>query len=148
MNLSPKRIARIISWVNLPLTLIAFFGCSRLLISMFLIGGDNMYTSTGQEDLSDLFLTGISIGFAGVSLGVLYFVVAYKRNVNKSLSILCWVASIIMNIFCIGILVSIPTIFSQAYNITYIIIIYPATILFLSIKALIKISKSTLEVQG
>jgi hypothetical protein len=149
MNLSPKRIARIIAWVNLPLVLIAFFGCLLIII----IGGD-MHTSTGQvKDFADLFFIGMCIGFAGVGVGILYFVAAYKRNVTKGLSLLCWIASIIMNLFCIGVLyfsgIQILTGFlNYEKNIAYIIFIYPISILILSIIALIKTNRSTLEVQA
>jgi hypothetical protein len=137
MNLIPKRIARIIAWINLPLV-IAFFGCLTILI-----GGD-MHTSTGQvKDFADL----ICIGFAGVGVGILYFLVAYKRNVTKGLSLLCWIASIIMNLSCIGILCSISGIsLLDDFNTisAFIILAYPTIILILSIIALlIKTNKGT-----
>ncbi len=157
MNLSPKRIAKIVAWINFPLLLIALFVSWDLLSN----GGSSLasnasnsfpspwdFASNGDSSLAKF--AGILI-FLGIIIGVLYFVLAYSKNFKKDLSALFWISSIAVNIlFICGLMNTSLGDLSRYNEFNYLVfiffiypVIHPVIILILSLIALIKVRKGT-----
>lgn len=116
MNYSPKRIARIIAWINSPLLLLSPWGFFSV------------------TDTVRIMIT------LGIIIGIIYFILGYKQNLSRRFSALSWIASIIINVLfiCCYIYLLIDGVLLKFF----IAAVYPIMILTLSIIALIKARKS------